>query len=204
MGIDDDIATIDQQIDKLTREVELLRAERKGLTAAKRYLPGGAPAIIAAEKARSLAETGTKERRGGRQPGAISHHWQDILRHLYGVTFDVAYAAQVVMNTNGKIIRAGELKRQLETYLAQGYVSRGIMAGHYQVTDAAAEKFGFSSPKTTEDRSTRSSDASGGGLDRALGYPPVSPGGSNPPTSTSDPVSDSIQALIDAEIRRRG
>lgn len=159
MGIDADIDELERKADDYERQASLLRAEAKGLRSAKRYLTP-APATTAHRpqvQEKSLAEVDDPAvKRGGRQPGAISTRWKAVLGRLYGLEFDLAEVAKVVLQLEDRTIKLAEAKRQFEGYVDQGFVAVSPTDPKlYLVTDAAAMKFGFSSPEVIGGRFVR-------------------------------------------------
>ena len=156
--IDPRIAAQEAKIENLLRQVDLekavltgmrmmagepLRAEARLVRAAQlldqrgRHIPTVADAATAAPS------------RAGRQPGAISHQWRNILRMLYmnypeGFTeYNVVAAAAEEGLTN---LRPKDALDRLRAHIGNSYVE--FSGNKYHVTDFAAEKYAFTRAKT--------------------------------------------------------
>lgn len=81
---------------------------------------------------------------GGRQPGAISMRWRNILNVLHrdGEPFSPARAIEVVKELENRVMKPSEAKRILEGYLEHGYVKKAGWSD-FEVTEEAATKFDF-------------------------------------------------------------
>jgi hypothetical protein len=145
MGIDDDIANLKEKIAKVEREAELLHAELRGMLVAKKYLEGSAVraagAVVASGAARAANAV---TRRGGRQPGAISDRWKEILSALYQLDawFDESAVVNTVFELDNRHIKPTEVRRIFTGYVEHGYIEKGDR-DLYRVTEEAAAKFGF-------------------------------------------------------------
>lgn len=91
-----------------------------------------------------------KRRGGGRRPGAITRHWQHVLAHLYGrgpVPYSVI--ADEVGRVTGRQIESGSVRDRVRSMIKMGFISGNPSSG-FQVTEAAAEKFGFRNDETPD------------------------------------------------------
>jgi hypothetical protein len=98
----------------------------------------------------SGARVEIKAKRGGRQVGAITEAWRKRLNHFYDLdaSFDPQAMADLMAEEGAKTSRA-EVSRTLSKHLEHGYVVLGPNST-FKVTDYAAQRFGFVSPKKTE------------------------------------------------------
>ncbi len=81
---------------------------------------------------------------GGRQPGAISMRWRQILGEFYttGKPFSPQDVADAVQRLEDRQMKPSEARRILDNYVAYDYVSLDPF-GLFTVTDQAAQKFEF-------------------------------------------------------------
>lgn len=84
----------------------------------------------------------TVERRGGRQPGAISKQWRNVLDGIYAEgknrPHDVG-AISLLAESAGLDLQVSSVLARMKNYVELGYVEE--VNGHYRVTPTAIEKF---------------------------------------------------------------
>jgi hypothetical protein len=95
--------------------------------------------------------------RGGRQPGAISQTWREILSQIYwgckecGFPFLTAKDIIDLAKHRSIIIRPSEVYARMKQYAHYGYVDF-IEGGGYIVTEYAAKRFSFFEKKLENDK----------------------------------------------------
>ncbi|MGO8740430.1 hypothetical protein [Rhodoblastus sp.] len=146
--IDSLIATHAAKVDSLRRELELAEAELRGMQKLRTQLLG-LPRAPVAEPSLYMEKTGDSGYRAGRQRGAISQPWREILSELYwdggqkgqiGATFDIKRVI-LAAQKRGVRLRPSEVQARMAHYETFDYV--GSVPGGYRVSMAAAERFGF-------------------------------------------------------------
>jgi len=157
---------LDAEIDKAKREVAELKRKAeakelwlKGLQRAAELRP--APQVIPdqssdglegneasdpdtttgdAELDEMLGFTEKAEKRGGRQPGAISKQWRTILSDIFA-NQPVDLATIVLLaSVHGLELQESSALSRMRHYLELGYVEE-TSDGRYRVTDAAIKRF---------------------------------------------------------------
>jgi hypothetical protein len=141
---------LDQEIETKRREVEEARARLGGLELelhtlerAAQLRPGGGGVN---QRSTPTSETfARKSQRGGRQPGAISNEWREILGRVAAVypegatAEDIASFGPAIGLAN---LRPRDARQQAEKYIGLGYFER--IGERYKVTPAAWKRFEFS------------------------------------------------------------
>lgn len=185
-------AILETELRALRARVSKLEAD---LAQARERLPGLEHAITllsgrsSTEPSRSRAEredlVGLGSR-AGRQPGAISNRWKDVLARLYGA-HDVFRAEDVVDTVKAlenRDMRTADVRRVLESHMTHGYVE--VVDGGYSVSRFAADKFGLKR-ETTDDKGPAVAGP-GVQIEGEAGLPEgptkAAPTGSNPVSST--------------------
>lgn len=146
--VDSAIADRQREIDRHHRQIEVLEAEIRGLrTAAGLLLPGSkySESQAAAPVTVNPAPGTGKSHIGGRQPGAISQTWRQILACLYhdqGQGFDQVTAGAIARQVGVPGIRDKDAWARLGEYIQHDYVEM-LDVNLYRVTDHAAQRFGF-------------------------------------------------------------
>ena len=159
---------LDQEIETKRQEVEEARARLRALELELQTLERAAqlrPAAGMNQRAVLIPTPSLRaSRRGGRQQGAISKEWREILKRVAAVYPDGAIAEDIA--AFGPAIgldnlRPRDARQQAEKYVGLGYFER--VGDRYRVTDAAKVRFGIgvTGSEPTVDGSERS-DAVGG------------------------------------------
>jgi hypothetical protein len=141
---------LDAKIEALRQEVAAARAKLLSLETTLRAYEDAAQLRPSAPEVRhrQISSTPRAEadtRRGGRQVGAISQKWRQILRLLAinypnGATDDdIASFGPGVGLTN---LRPRDVRQQATKYIEHGYLEQ-VRDNRYRVTDAALARFGF-------------------------------------------------------------
>ena len=144
-----------QKITSLKREVELLEAELRGMEIAAQWYDAQATLPIGESLSRRTAHV-APVRSGGRQKGAISHPWRDILgwlwenRHSGFNVHDVMEASRLLTELT---LKPSDIPARILAHTDSGLVEP--FSGKHRVTPLAAQKFGFKQilheVKTNED-----------------------------------------------------
>lgn len=139
---------LDQEIETKRRAVEDARARVAALELELHTLERAAELRPSVEgnrrvSARPEGRAGNSQR-GGRQLGAISKEWREILKRVAAAYPDGATAEDIASFGPGvglENLRPRDSRQQAEKYLLLGYFER--KGDRYQVTTAARERFGF-------------------------------------------------------------
>ena len=79
----------------------------------------------------------------GRQPGAISQDWRNVLAAVGRHSFTDADLQAYAQGTLRRAIRAADAKRRREAYQANGLIEDAGDGLRYRISDRAAEKLGI-------------------------------------------------------------
>lgn len=132
-----------QKITSLKREVELLEAELRGMEIAAQWYDAQATLPIVRPLSMGAMHI-APVRSGGRQKGAISHPWRDILgwlwenRHSGFNVHDVMEASRLLTELT---LKPSDIPARILAHTDSGLVES--FSGKYRVTPLAAQKFGF-------------------------------------------------------------
>ncbi|MGX1496306.1 hypothetical protein ACSSV1_001327 [Labrenzia sp. MBR-25] len=163
--IHSEIQRLRSQIAEYRQRIILAEAELRGM---ERALSLISPSDLAANSPQSLTSRGkASQRRGGRQPGAISTRWQKVLRHFYGGKFDLEDVVRVVYEFEERHTKPSEVKRIFEGYIEHGYVE-DAGGGLYRVSDAAAQRYNFSSHEKGPDETSEPNSNAGDEAERSI------------------------------------
>lgn len=155
---------LDREIETKRREVQEARAQLQNLELELHTLELAAqlrPAGVAVKSVTLFSRDRPcgDSRRGGRQPGAISKEWREILKRVLAAYPDgalvediAAFGPAIGLNN----LRPRDARQQAEKYVDLGYFER--IGERYRVTDAAKARFGIGAvePKPTINDSERS------------------------------------------------
>lgn len=139
MSIQSELDKIDAAVSEHERAIELLKAKREGVLLVRAFAPA-APRLVPVDSIGSM-----RPKTSGRQKGAISKQWQDVLRRLYTLKFPAQEVATVVRQIDGRQMKLTEIRRVLATHAESGLVEK-LGDDEYIVTEAAAVKYGFEKP----------------------------------------------------------
>jgi hypothetical protein len=138
-----------------SRAAELLKAEVRGMKIAM----GSANFSDAATKPSSTGKRKSK----GRQPGAITKRWQNVLSGLYSAydKFRTEDAVNMVRILDGRDMRPSEVSRIFTGYVSHGHLTKDEIDGEdiYAVTEKAAKKYGFIKPDKSESQDSNANEA---------------------------------------------
>lgn len=166
----------------------------------------GMKSLLAAMSAPSKTQPGelrspvVERRAGGRQPGAITRQWQEVLKRLYGhgrLHYEVFHATYAEV-ADAPITLSG-VRDRVRKLVGMGWVSGDTSSG-FEVTEAAASRYGFkmnegpaeagpSGGDVAERFNAPASEAGGVGPGKSA------PVGSNP--TVSAPLFQSVSSEID-------
>jgi hypothetical protein len=141
-ALDQEIETKRQELEEARERLGVLELELHTLERAAQLRPSGE--VIQRATPRSESPSGTS-RRGGRQSGAISKEWREILKRVAAaypngaMPEDIAAFGPIVGLDN---LRPRDARQQAEKYVGHGYLERS--GDRYRVAAKAHERFGFS------------------------------------------------------------
>lgn len=173
---------LDQQralIEQLRAEIERQELILLGMERMAAFAPTPKSSVSRRFRAAELSSTSR-----GRQPGAISQRWRDVLAALYsrGNRFDDDAVVATVKQLEERDIRRSEVRRLFQNHRTNGLVAFNI-DGTYSVTDHAVAKFDLG--RNEEGPTDRSGGPSMGGVAERLNAPDYESGevqGSGPPS----------------------
>jgi hypothetical protein len=142
---------------KLNHDIQIEEAELRGLELAADLLGAGETKAVPnpATPPQTRHSSGTK----GRQVGAISKPWREILSHMffrYSGGADTRQIADLGSEVGLPSLQPRQVTPQMQRYISQGYVIE--TNGKYLVSAAARERFGIH--ELTEFLSTPKSEGS--------------------------------------------
>ena len=145
-ALDQEIENKRQELKDARERVGALELELHTLERAAQLRPSSE--IIAPAIPRSKIRPDTS-RRGGRQSGAISKEWREILKRVAvaypngAMPEDIAAFGPIVGLDN---LRPRDARQQADKYVGHGYLEH--IGERYRVTAKAQERFGFSGEAT--------------------------------------------------------
>ena len=143
------------KVAEMERTLETARAELRGMETLARAWSITVSTVLPARATRGPEKPSrprveaTATRVGGRQPGAISRRWREVLTRLLATSntwFDAQEVALAVRALEDREIKISEARRQLDGYIEHGFVERSD-DGRYHITQTAIEKFGLNPAK---------------------------------------------------------
>jgi hypothetical protein len=131
------IADRDRLIADLERQVEQARAERATLVKAA-ALMGLVPEVV------DGGEESAHPKRGGKQPGAISQKWREVLGTLAASPAANSYEdIRAAANLHDMDVEMGSVRERVRKFIDFGYLMKNP-DGKFSVTVDAVRKFGLS------------------------------------------------------------